>query len=85
MTREYSRVVTFLFLAALFVATFEKVRWEVAGTVRIADVLSLLFIPAFAWERSRRSDRWAPRTVAILAAFLAAFLLVYLRLLTKIV
>src|SRR5438552_587375 len=78
MRAEHSRVVAFLFLGALFVATFEKVRWEVAGTVRIADLLSLLFIPAFAWERLRRSDKWAPRTVAILAGFLAAFLLVYL-------
>src|SRR5712692_9610767 len=75
---EHSRLVSFLFLAALFVATFEKVHWEVAGTVRLSEVLAILFVLAFARERIRRSDRWAPQTVAVLAAFLAAFLLVYL-------
>src|SRR5713226_5025096 len=75
---EHSRLVSFLFLAALFVSTFEKVHWEVAGTVRISEVLAILFVLAFARERIRRSDRWAPQTVAVLGAFLAAFLLVYL-------
>ena len=77
MLAERQRLTAFLFLASLFVATFEKLHWKVAGTVRLADVVSLLFVLAFAWERLRRSDGRAPRTVAVLAAFLAAFLLVY--------
>jgi O-antigen ligase len=75
---EHSSIVAFLFLAALFVCTFEKVHWEVAGTVRLSEVLAILFVVAFARERIRRSDRWAPHTVAVLGGFLAAFLLVYL-------
>ena len=70
-------VTAFLFLASLFVATFEKLHWEVGGTVRLADVVTLLFLLAFGWERLRNSDGRVPRTVGVLIAFLAAFLLVY--------
>ena len=76
--RGEGRATAFLFYATLFVATFEKVRWEVAGTVRLADVTSALFVVAFTWGRLRRGDARFPRTVAVLLAFLAAFLLVYL-------
>ena len=31
----------FFFLATLFSITFEKLRWEVAGTVSLADILDL--------------------------------------------
>jgi hypothetical protein len=75
---QNQRLTALLFLAALFVATFEKLRWEIAGTVRLADVMSLLFVAAFTWNRIRSSDWRLPRTAAVLAAFLAAFLLVYL-------
>ena len=37
MTRE-SRLVPFFFLATVFCCTFEKVQWNVAGTVFLADV-----------------------------------------------
>jgi hypothetical protein len=73
-----TRVTAFLFAIALFVGTFEKLNWQVAGTVRLADVTMLVFVPAFAWERLRSADTRLPRTVAILSVFLAAFLLVYL-------
>jgi O-antigen ligase len=68
------RVSDFFFLATFFSVTFEKVHWNVAGTVGIADVLTILFLAAFALQ-SR--TRW-PRTCAIVLAFLAAFLLLYL-------
>src|SRR5690242_14048793 len=65
------------FLAAAFCVTFEKLHWNVAGTVAIADVVTILFLLAFAVTASR-DRRVAPRTVAIVLGFFAAFLLVYL-------
>ena len=76
--RRPSRITEGLFFATLFSVTFEKIHWEVAGTVGIADVVTLLFLTAFAGERLARYDRWFPATVLVLLAFLAAFLLVYL-------
>jgi O-antigen ligase len=69
-----TRVADALFLATFFCLTFEKVHWNVAGTVGIADVSTILFLAAFALTGRGRS----PRTTAILAAFLAAFLALYL-------
>jgi len=69
------RVTSFLFLASVFCVTFEKVHWNLAGNVSLADVLALGFLAAFV----AGTRRWrVPRTSAILAAFLAVFLLVYL-------
>ena len=68
------RATDFFLLATFFCVTFEKVHWNVAGTVGIADVLTILFLIAFAL---RARTRW-PRTSAIVLAFLAAFLLLYL-------
>lgn len=68
----------FLFLAVVFAVTFEKVRWEIAGTVNLADVLALAFLALYAAERLDSRVRRAPRTTAIVAGFLLAFLLVYL-------
>jgi len=68
------RAAELLFLATLFCVTFEKLQWKVAGTVSLADVLTVLFLVAFAaWYRDR-----IPRSAAILLLFFAAFLLVYL-------
>jgi O-antigen ligase len=69
-----TRVTAFLLFATLFSVTFEKVHWNVAGSLGIADVLTVLFLLAFALT----SRGAMPRTTAILLAFLAAFLLVYL-------
>lgn len=69
------RATSFLFLATLFCATFEKVHWNIAGNVSLSDVFAIGFLAAFAIS----TRRWrVPRTAAILLAFLAAFLLVYL-------
>ncbi len=67
------RIADFLFFATFFCVTFEKVHWNVAGTVGIADVLTILFLLAFGLQAR---TRW-PRTSAIVLAFLAAFLLLY--------
>jgi hypothetical protein len=63
-----------LFLATLFCVSFEKIQWNVAGTVTIADVLTVTFLIAFALSYRDR----VPRSAGILLLFLAAFLLVYL-------
>jgi O-antigen ligase len=73
-----SRLTEVLFLATVFSVTFEKVHWELAGTVGLADVLTVLFLLAFALERLGGSRRGLPRTAAAVLTFLAAFLLVYL-------
>jgi O-antigen ligase len=69
------RVTSFLFLAAIFCVTFEKVHWNVAGNVSLADVLAILFLFAFVTMTKRPR---VPRTTAIVLAFFALFLLVYL-------
>ncbi|MHB8468976.1 MAG: O-antigen ligase family protein [Gaiellaceae bacterium] len=69
-----TRVADALFFATFFCITFEKVHWNVAGQVGIADVLTICFLTAFAFT----SRGPAPRTTAIVAVFFALFLLVYL-------
>jgi hypothetical protein len=69
------RLTSFLFLASVFCVTFEKVHWNIAGTVSLADVLAILFLISFGVTSKRLL---VPRTTAILAGFFAAFLLVYL-------
>jgi O-antigen ligase len=69
--------VEWLFLATAFCVTFEKVHWQVAGSVGVADVLTILFLWAFAADRLAARDRRVARTAAIVLVFLAAFLVVY--------
>jgi hypothetical protein len=69
------RLTSFLFLASVFCVTFEKVHWNIAGNVSLADVLAILFLVSFAATTTRLR---VPRTTAILIGFFAAFLLVYL-------
>jgi O-antigen ligase len=69
-----TRLTSFFLLSTLFCVTFEKVHWNVAGTLGIADVLTVLFLLAFALT----SRGPLPRTAAILLGFFAAFLIVYL-------
>jgi len=74
LPRTQERIVTGLFFASLFVATFEKVHWNVAGNIGLNDITTILFLIAYvATER-----RPLPRTSAIVLAFFAAFALVYL-------
>ncbi len=68
----------FFFLATVFAVTFEKVHWNVAGTVSLADILAIGFIVSYAFERLALHDRRLPRTAAAVTGFLVAFLLVYL-------
>src|SRR5919198_816681 len=69
------RVTGALFLATPFCVTWEKVHWNVAGAVGIADVLTILFLVAFALEWGR--PRFPRTTVTVLAIF-AVLLVIYL-------
>ncbi|MFL5918621.1 MAG: O-antigen ligase family protein [Gaiellaceae bacterium] len=64
-----------LLLATLFCVTWEKVHWNVAGAVGVADVLTILFLVAFAVEWG--APRFPRTTVTVLAIF-AVLLVIYL-------
>jgi O-antigen ligase len=72
------KVTRFLFLATIFCVTFEKVHWNIAGTVSLADVLAIGFLVMWTLERLATGDRRLPRTSAVVTCFGLAFLLVYL-------
>jgi O-antigen ligase len=72
------RLTELLFLATVFCVTFEKVHWSVAGTVTLADVLTILFLAAYAVSRIAEDDVWVARTAGGVLVFCALFLLVYL-------
>jgi O-antigen ligase len=71
-------VVEGLFFATVFTVTFAKLQWEVAGTLAFSDVLTALFLAAFAIHRLERLDGRLARAAAVTLAFFLAFLLVYL-------
>ena len=73
-----SRFVDALFFATIFTVTFAKLQWELAGTLSLSDVLTALFLVAFAGNRLSGGDRRLAYGAAIAAGFFAAFLLVYL-------
>jgi O-antigen ligase len=72
------KVTRFLFLATIFCVTFEKVHWNIAGTVSLADLSAICFLVMWALERLALRDRRLPRTSAVVTCFGLAFLLVYL-------
>ena len=71
-----SRAADALLLATAFCVTFEKVHWQVAGAVGLADVLTILFLAAYASQRAR--DWRVDAATASVLGFFAAFLVVYL-------
>jgi O-antigen ligase len=72
------RVTGALFLATLFCITWEKIHWDVAGAVGLADVLTILFLIAFALEWAGRRERRYPRTTAILLVIFGVLAVIYL-------
>jgi O-antigen ligase/polysaccharide polymerase Wzy-like membrane protein len=72
------RLTAFFFLATVFSVTFEKVHWELAGAVSLADVLALLFIGTFLAGRWLDGDGRVPRSAIAALLFALAFALVYL-------
>ena len=73
-----SRLTDALFLATIFTVTWAKLQWELAGTLSLSDVLTALFLVAFAGSRIARGDRRLAYGASVAFAFFAAFLLVYL-------
>ena len=63
------KLTSFFFLASVFCVTFEKVHWNIAGNVSLADVLAILFLVSFLLTTARTR---VPRTTAILLALLRA-------------
>ena len=72
------RLTAFLFLATLFCVSFEKIQWELAGTIGLSGILAIVFVASFGAERLASGARGFPRTVAIVLLFGLTFLLVYL-------
>jgi O-antigen ligase len=73
-----------LFLTTLFCVTWEKVQWNVAGAVGIADILTVLFLVAFAFEWGRpRFPRTTVTVLVIFTALLAVYLVGYFNIDTK--
>lgn len=77
-TARPSPVVDVLFLTSLFTVSFAKVQWEVAGTLSLSDVLTAIFLIAWAGTRIGTGDRRLAGGAVAAALFFAAFLLVYL-------
>ena len=73
-----SRVIDALFLATVFTVTFAKLQWEVAGTLSLSDVLTAVFLVAWAGTRLGTGDRRLAWGAAVAALFFLAFLAVYL-------
>jgi O-antigen ligase len=69
-----SRLLDGLLFATAFCVTFEKIHWNVAGNVELADLTTIAFLVVFALKGRGRTT---PTVVALLA-FFAAFLVVYL-------
>jgi O-Antigen ligase len=72
------RLTGFFFLATLFCVTFEKVHWELAGSVSLADILAIVFVATFLVGRWLDDDRLLPPTAVAALGFALAFALVYL-------
>ncbi len=67
-----------LFFATVFTVTFAKIHWAVGGDLALSDVLTFLFLIAFAISRLDHLDGRFPRSAAVVFAFFLAFLAVYL-------
>ena len=77
MTRRQP-IVDALFFATVFTVTFAKIHWAVGGDLSLSDVLTVLFLLAFALGRIERLDGRFARSAAVTFAFFIAFLAVYL-------
>jgi len=71
-------IVDALFFATVFTVTFAKIHWNVGSDLSLSDVLTVLFLIAFALGRIERMDGRFARCAAVTFAFFLAFLAVYL-------
>lgn len=67
-----------LFFATVFTVTFAKIHWSFGSDLSLSDVLTVLFLGAFALGRIERLDGRFTRSAAVTFAFFLAFLVVYL-------
>ena len=78
MTTRREPIVDALFFATVFTVTFAKIHWNVGGDLSLSDVLTVLFLIAFALGRIERLDGRFTRSAGITFLFFLAFLAVYL-------
>ena len=78
IARRHSPVVDAFFFASIFTVTFAKIQWEFAASLSLSDVLTALFLAAFAIHRLEAFDGRMTRCAAVAFAFFLAFLVVYL-------
>ncbi len=78
IARRHSPVVDVFFFASIFTVTFAKIQWEFAASLSLSDVLTALFLVAFAIHRLEAFDGRMTRCAAVAFAFFLAFLVVYL-------
>jgi O-antigen ligase len=71
-------VVDFLFFATVFTVTFAKLQWNLGDTLSLSDVLTGLFLIAFAGTRLGTGDRRLAWGAVVAALFFLAFLAVYM-------
>ncbi len=76
--RARAPIVEGLFFATVITVTFAKLQWEVAGTLSLSDVLTALFLVAFALHRLEGFDGRLARCALAAGLFFAAFGAVYL-------
>ncbi|MGD0274125.1 MAG: O-antigen ligase family protein [Gaiellaceae bacterium] len=76
--KRSSKRTDLLLLITLFVATFEKLHWEVGVSVSLADLLAAVYLISFAVDCAVSRNLKAPRTALVTLAFSAAFLVCYL-------
>jgi len=67
-----------LFFATVATVTFEKIHWSFGSDLSLSDVLTALFLVAFALGRIEQLDGRFTRSAAVTFAFFVAFLAVYL-------
>jgi O-antigen ligase len=71
-------VVDVLFFATVFTVTFAKLQWNLGDTLSLSDVLTGVFLIAFAGTRLGTGDRRLAWGAVVAALFFLAFLAVYL-------
>jgi hypothetical protein len=77
-TRSRSRMLDGLLLATLTVTTWAKIHWQFAGQVAFEDILALLFLCVFLFDRVVRRDRSLPSGAAALLVILLGLEVVFL-------
>ncbi|HEY1480775.1 MAG TPA: O-antigen ligase family protein [Gaiellales bacterium] len=76
--RSRSRTLDVLLLATLTVTTWAKIHWQFAGQVAFEDILAILFLIVFVFDRVVRRDWTLPRGAIALLLVLLGLEIVFL-------